>query len=111
MARASKCGVALYASSIPFLPEAVELASMGMIPAGSFANRQHFAPSVTVADAVDPLLRDLVFDAQTSGGLLMSLPDAMLREVLTRLEDAGEMAAVVGEVIGAHSCGHLDLLP
>jgi hypothetical protein len=41
----------------------------------------------------------------------MSVPDAMLREVLTRLEDAGEMAAVVGEVVGAHSCGHLDLLP
>jgi len=111
MARASKCGVVLYSSAIPFLPEAVELASMGMIPAGSFANRRHFAPSVTVDDAVDPLHRDLVFDAQTSGGLLMSVPDAMLREVLTRLEDAGEMAAVVGEVVGAHSCGHLDLLP
>lgn len=111
MARASACEVALSVAAIPFLPEAVELAGMGMIPAGSYANRQHFALSTTVDEAVDPLLRDLVFDAQTSGGLLLAVSQQQLAEVVKRLEDAGELAAVVGEVLGSHRCGHLNILP
>lgn len=111
MARASRRSVALHVSRVPFLDQAVELAGMGMIPAGSFANKQHCGNHVTVDAAVPALQGDLVFDAQTSGGLLMAVPEHRLAETVSRLEDAGELAAHVGEVTGDHSCGHLHVLP
>lgn len=107
MARASKCSVTLHTSAIPFLTEAIDLAAVGMIPAGSFANRRYCAGAVTVEEGVDAILADLVFDAQTSGGLLIGVPEDQLAEVTVRLTDLGEMAAHVGEVTEAHSCGAL----
>ncbi len=111
MARASRCHARLSTSQIPFLPEALELADMGLIPAGSFANKAFFAPHVSTSAGVDDLRADLVFDAQTSGGLLLAVPGARLGEAMRRLEDAGELAAHVGEIAGSHACGHLELIP
>lgn len=111
MARASRCAVHLYVSAIPFLPEALDLAAVGMIPAGSFANKKYCGSHVSVDSAVPALSGDLVFDAQTSGGLILAVPEARLREAVMRLEDAGELAAHVGEVTTDHTCGHLSLCP
>lgn len=99
MARASKVDVVLRLGDIPFIPEAVELAGMGMIPAGSFANKKFCASLVEIFPQCDPLLVDLVFDAQTSGGLLLGVPEAKVARAVEILEQHGALAAYVGDVV------------
>ena len=98
MAEASQLDIHLYASQVPLLPHAYELASMGLVPVGSHANRSFSAPRTHVDAGVDPILVDCIFDAQTSGGLLLALPPAVAADAIAMLRDAGEEAHVIGEV-------------
>lgn len=99
MAHASRVAFELHASRIPLIGGARDLASMGMIPAGSFANRRFCESAVTVAEGVDPLLVDLFADAQTSGGLLIAVaPDRA-----TPLHEALESRRVPHHEIGCVS--------
>ncbi len=99
MARASKVRVRLHVSELPILPRALELADCGLLPEGSHANRNHASLLTGVAPGVNPLLVDLAFDAQTSGGLLLAVPPAQVAEAQSFLTDAGDLARVVGEVL------------
>ncbi|GAB7021673.1 selenide, water dikinase SelD [Salidesulfovibrio brasiliensis] len=99
LAEASGVSAELDLSAIPFIPEAVELAGMGMLPAGSICNRNYYKAKTASADGVDPILFDLVFDAQTSGGLILSAPQPLVKKAVSMLEAAGESAAVVGRVL------------
>lgn len=101
MAHASNVSIRLRTRDIPMFDEALSLAAMGLIPAGSHANRTFCATAVSVAPGVDPLRADLVFDAQTSGGLVLAVPEALLAQALGMLAAAGEPAAVIGEVSSA----------
>jgi len=98
MARASDVAIRLLVRDIPMFEEALSLAAMGLIPAGSHANRAFCASAVTIAAGVDPLRADLVFDAQTSGGLVLAVPDPLLPRALALLAETGETAALIGEV-------------
>jgi selenide,water dikinase len=99
MAAASKVAIELRLADIPFLPEAVDLAGLGMLPAGSFANRNFCRKTVSLADGLDPVRCDLVFDAQTSGGLVLAVPQAQVDRARARLEEAGDLAALIGRVV------------
>ncbi|EFL53178.1 selenide, water dikinase [Solidesulfovibrio fructosivorans JJ]] len=101
MAVASGVAVEIRLADVPFLPQAVELAGLGMLPAGSFANRNYCAKTVSVASGLDPIQSDLVFDAQTSGGLVLAVPEAKVAAARRMLLDAGDLAAVVGRVVAA----------
>jgi len=101
MAAASGVAVEIRLADVPFLPQAVELAGLGMLPAGSFANRNYCAKTVSVAEGLDPIKSDLVFDAQTSGGLVLAVPEAKVAAARRILLDAGDLAAVVGRVVAA----------
>ena len=98
MAKASDVTVALEMAALPVLPGAYELAGMGLLPAGSCANRAHFADATSVADDVDPLLVDIVFDAQTSGGLVLAVPESQVGEAVDMLQEDGESFWVIGSV-------------
>jgi len=80
---------------VPVLAGVAALVQDGLVPAGCYRNRDHYAPRVSGA-AGDPLLP--LFDPQTSGGLLIALPPAAAREFLSRSADAGLFAACLGEV-------------
>lgn len=86
--------------SIPILEEAFDLAEMGMFPGGSFRNRDHFQENVKIM--YKELNKDqvmLLFDAQTSGGLLISVPNEKADKLLDQLKLAGiEWCAEIGEV-------------
>ena len=99
LAEASGVSARLDLDAIPFIPEAVELAGMGMLPAGSICNRDYYKVKTSAAQELDPIRYDLVFDAQTSGGLILSVPQQRLTEALSMLEEAGETAAVIGEIL------------
>jgi selenide,water dikinase len=105
MARASEVGMRLYAREVPIITEALTFASMGMVPGGSFRNRNFCASHVNVAPGLDPILIDLLSDAQTSGGLLISVPgekaDLLVQKLLEKRAPA---AKVIGEVLGEPKC-------
>jgi selenide,water dikinase len=109
MARASGVTVELHASRVPLIPGTREMASGGMIPAGSFANRKFCERSVTVEDGVDPLLVDLLADAQTSGGLLVSVGENRSDTLHAALERRGVPHHEIGGVV-ANGKGRIHLL-
>jgi selenide,water dikinase len=92
--------VTIHSASVPYIAEAVEFAAMGMVPAGSFANRQHRAGLIEMAEDFDPLLRDILYDPQTSGGLLIGCPEKLAFLLVARMQERGVPAAVVGQVTG-----------
>jgi len=99
MSKASGFAARLDTGAVPMIAEAVHLAGFGFVPAGSHCNRRFFSSRVMGAQAVDPIRRDLVFDAQTSGGLLLAVPACKLDRAVAMLLAAGELADVVGEVL------------
>lgn len=108
MAQASKSLVAIDSEAVPMLDKALELASIGLVPEGSHANRLHCKNATEVATGVDSLRLDLIFDAQTSGGLVLAVPEERVQEAISFLEERGELAAVIGEVLTSGSeCGTL----
>ncbi len=96
LAEASNVRLELRMKNVPLLPGALEMASMGMLPAGSICNRNHYLPKVDVADGLDPIHFDLMFDAQTSGGLLLAVKPDQLDQAMNMLIHAGDVAAHVG---------------
>lgn len=99
MAKASDVQIVLEVEQIPMLQEALELAAMGMLPAGSFANKRFCASLVHQSTRCDPIRTDLVFDAQTSGGLVLGVPEHQLEQARNMLLAGGDLAAVIGRVL------------
>lgn len=101
MAMASGCTIRLFAKQVPLLPEVVDSVGMGLLPGGSFANRNYCAHRIVQVRPVDALLLDILADAQTSGGLLISLPEEQAHALASRLKASGiDSAAVIGVVTG-----------
>lgn len=101
MARASGVALEIRASRVPILKSALEMARLGMIPAGTFANRQFCQHSIRVGPDVDDLLLDCLSDAQTSGGLLISVPEGHAKALHMALEGRGVPHPEVGRVLEA----------
>ncbi|MBI5059566.1 selenide, water dikinase SelD [candidate division KSB1 bacterium] len=96
---ASGVGMRFRASQVPLFPLARTLAVSRKFPGGTKVNRLYLGDRVTAAADVDEGLLWLLFDAQTSGGLLASLSPAQAEAALAALQEAGvEAAAIVGEV-------------
>ncbi len=111
MAVASEVGLSIRPASLPFLPKVLEYAGMGLIPAGAYSNRQFFSCKVEVGPDVDPLLIDLLYDPQTSGGLLVSVPPDKAQEMLAILrQDGSPNASLVGEVL-KEAPGRIKIIP
>ncbi len=110
MARASKCKVRLRSDAVPIMEGADEAAAMGLIPAGAYANREFFEAWTTLDSSVDPVKADLLFDPQTSGGLILGVKAAKASELVSALIGEGvEIAAEIGAVEAADPDGHLDV--
>jgi selenide,water dikinase len=96
----SRCAARIHADRVPLLDFARELAAEGLVPGGSKRNRAYVEAHVSFAPGVDELVRVLLCDAQTSGGLLVAVPPAGERTMLAELERRGTPArAVLGEVV------------
>jgi len=98
LAGASGVTVSIETSRVPLIAGVRDLAAMGMIPAGSFADRKFCERAVAVDDGVDPLLVDLLADAQTSGGLLISVAGPAGDELHAALERRGVPHHEIGRV-------------
>lgn len=98
LARGSGLSVVVDSKSVPVLPGVLELARDGIIPAGAYRNMSFVEDEVAVASAVPQELADVLYDPQTSGGLLISVPGERAPELMKRLEAECVPAALVGEV-------------
>jgi selenide,water dikinase len=100
MCRASGVGAEIAAAAVPTISaEVFQLIAAGCIPAGSRDNLD-FADKFTEWDGATPSQKVLLTDAQTSGGLLLSVPRRNLHAVLKRLESQRALcAAVIGEIV------------
>lgn len=96
----SGCGVRIDAAAVPVYPEALDWAAMGLIPAGAYNNRTFRGRFVSFAGAVSQRVQDVLFDPQTSGGLLIAVEAGAADQLVNALLARGvAAAAIVGEVI------------
>jgi selenide, water dikinase len=91
-------GLKLFRDSIPVIPEALEFAQMGIVPAGALRNRKYRESQIENIESVDPVMLDILFDPQTSGGLLVAIDKNQAADFVKRLRAKGiSDIAVVGE--------------
>jgi selenide, water dikinase len=95
MASASGCTIEIDSASVPLLPGARALVN-GNVPGGGRTNEQHFSPGVELGAATDPELVQLLYDPQTSGGLLVSIVPDHADAALDALTSAGVPAIRIG---------------
>jgi len=101
MVEDAQVGFTLDASRVPLLDDALDYAAAGLTPGGLARNRAYREPLVDLDAGVDPALLALMFDPQTSGGLLAAVPAGEADAAVEALEAAGApAAAVIGEVTG-----------
>ncbi len=100
MATASGVGLMIEAEAVPVFPEALEYAKIGLVPGGAHANRQFFSCKVEMSSNLSDVLLDILYDPQTSGGLLISLPEDQTEILVKGLREEGHShSAVIGEVV------------
>jgi len=100
MAEGSGVTLKFEESDLPLLPGAIEWCRAGMIPGGGKRNREFFGPRVRISGEVSDEMAELAFDPQTSGGLLIALPESQAIALLAELQAAGNLdAAIVGTVL------------
>jgi selenide,water dikinase len=99
MAQASKVRLRLEFGHIPFVRGARHYAEMFIFPGGASDNRLFFGERVQFAAGMDEPSQMLLFDPQTSGGLLLSVPPGKLEALLERAAQVGQLLWPVGRVL------------
>ena len=97
MADASHISLKLSFEKIPFTAGARRYAEMGCFAGGAFDNKLHFEAKVTFADSIDEEDQMLLFDPQTSGGLLLGVPQEKIDGFVTRAHELNQQVWVIGE--------------
>jgi len=97
MAEGSNLALEIEARAVPLFSQTLAYAEQKMVPGGSTENRKYFGGKVTWAGDKDELLDLVLFDAQTSGGLLIAVPEDRADRLVQNLRDEGVAAvAVIG---------------
>lgn len=99
MAEGSSVTIVIDHASIPIISKALEYASMGIVPAGTYDNRKHIGDRAYIDENIPQSIEDILFDPQTSGGLLISIPEERAEKLLKELKDTPTRFAVVGKVM------------
>lgn len=94
MAEGAGLALEIEAARLPLFDGALELVRAGALSGGCTRGKNFYGPRVAVAAGVDPALADLVFDAETSGGLLLAVPAGQAEPARRRLVDAGAPCGV-----------------
>jgi len=98
MTEASNVSLKLELENIPFISGARKYAEIGTFPGGGFDNKKHFESKVEFADSIDEPNQMLLFDPQTSGGLLLGVPRENLESFLSRAREMDQATWVIGSV-------------
>lgn len=98
MAQGSGCTLHIKTKEVPFHAEAYEFAEMGFVPAGAYRNRDYAEAGVCVFGDVTRAMQDILYDPQTSGGLLMAVPGEEAQACVKELQTAIPDVAIIGYV-------------
>jgi selenide, water dikinase len=99
MAHGSDTTIELWSDLLPIIKESVELAKMGIIPVGAYNNRKHLEGKLLFINQVPQHIEDIMFDPQTSGGLLFSVAQSKAEELMRLLKQNNKTeCAIVGKV-------------
>ena len=98
MAQGSECTIHIQTDKVPYHKEAYEMAEMGFIPAGAYRNREYAEAGVKNMANVSRAMQDILFDPQTSGGLLIALPEEEGNACLKELKEKIPQAEIIGYV-------------
>ncbi len=99
MAEAAGVGLLFEFKNIPFVRGARKYAEMGTFPGGGFDNRAFFGPRVKFDRSIDEPAEMLLFDPQTSGGLLLGVPEKKLDTFQARAKELDQPVWVIGAVV------------
>ncbi|MCU0963054.1 MAG: selenide, water dikinase SelD [Pirellulaceae bacterium] len=101
MAEASRCDVELYWDDVPLLPGVLQCAADNILPGAVERNKESSGAALAASEGLEPAALDILFDAQTSGGLLIAVPASTATELVAALRtECAPQAAVIGHVIG-----------
>ncbi len=102
LAERSQVALILHLESIPYFTEVTGFAQQGLCPGGLFRNKEYYKDKVQFTGEIPEYIQDILFDAQTSGGLLICLEPTKAETLLARLQNAGITgAAIIGEIVEA----------
>ena len=96
MAQGSGVSLHILSKAVPFHREAYELAEMGFIPAGAYRNRDYAQGGVHSSARITRATLDILYDPQTSGGLLAAVAEKDARACLRKLKRALPAVAAIG---------------
>jgi len=99
LAERSKVSLEFDLAAIPHFPEVVSFARQGLCPGGLYRNKDYFLNKISFESNIPEHVQDMLFDAQTSGGLLICLEPSQAEALLSQLHGAGiTEAEVIGKV-------------
>lgn len=98
MALGSGCTLHINPQAVPYHPEALEMAEMGFVPAGAYRNRDYAQSHVLCSGKISLSLEDILYDPQTSGGLLISVDERDAGKLLAELQNSMDGTAEIGYV-------------
>jgi selenide,water dikinase len=100
LAQNSQVGIKINSSAVPVFTEVEDFAKAGLCPGGLHRNREFYGKMVEFSEQIPDYTRDILFDPQTSGGLLISLAPDTTELLVKKLQKAGvQDATIIGEVI------------
>lgn len=98
MAGGSGLTMEINSSDVPIIEAAKELAKDGIVPAGAYANFEYLKKNIENRGNVPEYMTDILVDPETSGGLLIALPENKAKELLKRLEEVTPYARIIGQM-------------
>ncbi|SHI70315.1 selenophosphate synthase [Lutispora thermophila DSM 19022] len=99
MAEGSDVTIEIWSDYIPVVQESIELAKMGIIPGGAYRNQEHIGDKVVFINNVKQEIKDILFDPQTSGGLMISVSEGKAEELLSLLREKNKTPfSIIGKV-------------
>ena len=110
VAKGAGLRIEIYTEKIGMLDGVMEYAAMGLLPAGAHKNKSFFAPHICVAKETDRVRSDLMFDPQTSGGLLLFMAEDQAVQCVDIMKKNGIPAKLIGRVKGPYTNGFLDIM-
>ena len=93
------CGIELDFESIPVFPGVMDLLKKDVCPGGLGRNRDYYTPGVEFSRPIESYRQGILFDPQTSGGLLIALSPAKSQKLVKRLRECGLEAVIIGKII------------
>ncbi len=107
MIQDTKVGIALDFNAVPLYPQTAVMAKKGLVPGGTKGNISYRIDHVQDGSELPKWILDILFDPQTSGGLLISVPPSVSSQIIEQLNEKGIPAAVIGHTTG--NAGKLEI--